>query len=405
MKIYKSQNKLSLIYYRRTFSLCQRLRALFSYSRKRSLVQQIYIRCFTNGIQSIHKRILLKSNRKWQNISKWLKSRYRIQIQVQKSLFFLQVKKQNRHNDLFEHYTLRIEPPVLNKLPKIIYEDENYLVVSKPPYMCVHASGGHLHNTLIDILKYQMNYKNQLFTLHRLDKLTSGILILGKNKEISIKFQEEKIKKKYYARVEGNFFPEKQDQEEIICERNIACQSRKEGKYLCSDNKEGKYSKTIFKKIWYDSKTNTSLIQCNPITGRTHQIRVHCSFLGYPIVNDINYGGKFIGNAILQQLENNEEECEKKEIQFKQQELYLMNMNGIRKKNVWRFIYIQFAIKQEVLFLKINYLIGLLKIINGIDYFIFFFQESQLNLQGIIIIRKRNKMCKKTYFFSQRNIR
>lgn len=62
---------------------------------------------------------------------------------------------------------------------------------------------------------------------------------------------------------------------------------------------KAKPCKTLFNKVWYDAKTDSSLIECSPVTGKTHQIRVHLSDLGHPIWNDIGYGGKFVGNNIL----------------------------------------------------------------------------------------------------------
>ena len=62
---------------------------------------------------------------------------------------------------------------------------------------------------------------------------------------------------------------------------------------------KAKPAQTLFTKIWYDADSDTSLLECAPVTGRTHQIRVHLKDLGHPIINDIGYGGRNIGNRIL----------------------------------------------------------------------------------------------------------
>jgi len=62
---------------------------------------------------------------------------------------------------------------------------------------------------------------------------------------------------------------------------------------------QAKTCQTYVKKIWFDETTDSSLLECELLTGRTHQIRVHLSSMGFPIINDVNYGGKFIGNYII----------------------------------------------------------------------------------------------------------
>ena len=92
-----------------------------------------------------------------------------------------------KNGDLLTHSTIREEPPILDLPIKIIHEDDEFLVVEKPPSMIVHTGGGYHHNTLMAILYYEMK-KNKLYVLHRLDRLTSGILLFAKNKEKSTKF-------------------------------------------------------------------------------------------------------------------------------------------------------------------------------------------------------------------------
>lgn len=130
-------------------------------------------------------------------------------------------------------------------------------------------------------------------------------MILGKDRDFSKKFHEsDEIKKTYLARVHGDFA-----HDFLEYEKPIYCISKKEGQYAVFHSTDiaemkaagAKQSKTLFKKLWYDPATDTSLLECNPITGRTHQIRVHISSLGHSILNDTLYGGKFVGNRIISQ--------------------------------------------------------------------------------------------------------
>lgn len=170
--------------------------------------------------------------------------------------------------------------------------------------------------------------------MHRLDKLTSGILVLAKSQDLAMKFQEDlkknEIGKTYLARVYGDF-PSPVG-EELVVDKSIYCVSHKLGKYdYCKteeEEKQGKSAKTIFKKLWYDEVSNSSLVECKPYTGRTHQIRVHCLSVGCSIINDVNYGGVFIGNpfedvlrkklGLPQKIQEESELKENNENQFEQ---------------------------------------------------------------------------------------
>ena len=119
----------------------------------------------------------------------------------------------------------------------------------------------------------------------------------------------------------------------------IYCVSHKKGEYdVCSqEDKEklgGKDCITNFKLIWYDSLSDTSLVECKPITGKTHQIRVHLKSLGYPIINDVNYGGKFLGNFFLRDKEknsNDEQEIHKK-LKINENDAKVIEKEGIKEE-------------------------------------------------------------------------
>ncbi|KRX01204.1 Pseudouridine synthase, catalytic domain [Pseudocohnilembus persalinus] len=211
-------------------------------------------------------------------------------------------------SDFMEHYTIRLEPPVLNILPEIIYEDDKLLIVNKPPSMLCHPGAGSNFNTLQGLLIHELNQPENIIFINRLDKYTSGLVLLSKVKFDSVNYHLQGIEekeKKYLARVFGNFpDSDDQNQEYIKVDKAIYCDDNKLFHFgTCEPEDEeklqAKKSETHFKKIWYDEKSNTSLVECIPLTGRTHQIRVHLSSIGYPILNDLHYGGKYVGNLIV----------------------------------------------------------------------------------------------------------
>jgi 23S rRNA-/tRNA-specific pseudouridylate synthase len=107
----------------------------------------------------------------------------------------------------------------------IIYEDDDLLVVNKPPSIPCHPCGSFNHNSIIEILKNEQKYKD-LNLLHRLDKLTSGVLMMTKSKEncqgIQEKFKNEKIEKMYFARVSGNI-----KEDNFVIDKPLVCLSKK----------------------------------------------------------------------------------------------------------------------------------------------------------------------------------
>jgi RluA family pseudouridine synthase len=193
-----------------------------------------------------------------------------------------------KHGDIIQHSVHRHEPPVLNRKIKIIQKDDKLLIVDKPPSLPVHPTGRYCHNTLVNILKYEHGY-DQLHPINRIDRLTSGIVILALDKETAIakckEMASRNISKTYLCKVKGEF-PE----EEIKCVQPLAVFAHKLG--INHVSKDGKESTTLFKKISSDGFT--SLVEAKPLTGRTHQIRVHLQWLGYPIANDPLYGCKDI---------------------------------------------------------------------------------------------------------------
>uniref|UniRef100_A0A8B9DNG3 Pseudouridine synthase n=1 Tax=Anser cygnoides TaxID=8845 RepID=A0A8B9DNG3_ANSCY len=188
-----------------------------------------------------------------------------------------------KNNDFLRNTVHRHEPPVTAQPIQILAEDDEVVVVDKPSSLPVHPCGRFRHNTIIFILGKEHNLK-ELHTIHRLDRMTSGVLMFAKTVEVSKRIDEQvrerQLEKEYVCRVVGEF-PE----HEVVCEEPILVVSYKVG--VCRVDPKGKSCKTIFQRLSYNGKT--SVVKCLPRTGRTHQIRVHLQYLGYPIVNDPIY--------------------------------------------------------------------------------------------------------------------
>lgn len=193
-----------------------------------------------------------------------------------------------RNGDTITHTATRSEPPVFNRPIKIIHDSPNLLIVYKPASMPVHPSGAYYKNSMLYILQNEMSYK-ELHLIHRLDRVTSGIIVLTKNSRTAASltrlFEKSTLKKYYLARVKGKFPTDSMEIKE-----KILCVDHKNGVYKVDP--AGKDSYTIVKHMFYDEKTDESVVECRLITGRTHQIRVHLSYIGHPIANDICYGGQ-----------------------------------------------------------------------------------------------------------------
>lgn len=194
-----------------------------------------------------------------------------------------------KNNDFVSNVIHRHETPVLAASLKIIYKSDDLIVVDKPPSIPVHPCGNYRHNSVTFILAKEYNLHN-LHPIHRIDRLTSGLLMFGLNLEIAKKFmneiKERQVQKEYLCRVEGDF-----PQEIIVCREPIEVLCHKIG--ICAVGPNGKECTTEFKKLSYNGKS--SVVLCKPLTGRTHQIRVHLQYLGYPIVNDPLYNTELFG--------------------------------------------------------------------------------------------------------------
>lgn len=166
----------------------------------------------------------------------------------------------------------------------IIHEDEDYIIINKPPFLSTledrHAYGK------ANIIQLARDYFSESQVAHRLDRETSGALAIAKNPEayrnIAIQFEKRRVNKIYHALVDGihNF-------EEEVVDKPI--HALKTG-LVKIDFEKGKEALTKFQTLKVFKKH--SLIECRPVSGRMHQIRIHLALLGASIAGDEQYGGK-----------------------------------------------------------------------------------------------------------------
>ena len=179
----------------------------------------------------------------------------------------------------------------------IIFEDDDIIIVNKEAGMVVHPSFGHFTETLINALAYHLK-DSPLFKdstdvrpglVHRIDKNTSGILVIAKTEiakqKLAKQFFDHTIERKYVALVWGSF-----DEKQGTITGNIG-RSLKNRKIMTvfPDEEFGKHAVTHYKVI--EELGYVSLIECQLETGRTHQIRAHMKYIGHPVFNDETYGG------------------------------------------------------------------------------------------------------------------
>ncbi|MCW5197204.1 RluA family pseudouridine synthase [Buchnera aphidicola] len=193
------------------------------------------------------------------------------------------IKKYNQKN-------ITLDEKIKNKiLSSIIYEDKYLLIINKPTGIAVHGGSG-LKFGIIESLRLLKPNIKYLELVHRLDRHTSGILILAKKKSalkyLHEQFRNQIIIKKYIALIHGNLSKKK----EIVQQPLIKNKYHK--KKIVQIHNQGKKSKTIF--ILKKNFISYAMVSIYPKTGRTHQIRVHASYIGHPIIFDHDYGNKFL---------------------------------------------------------------------------------------------------------------
>lgn len=187
-------------------------------------------------------------------------------------------------------YSIDIEP---ENIPlDIVFEDEYLLIVNKESGMVVHPAAGNYSHTLVNALlyKYNINTNDPIRPgiVHRIDKDTSGLMVVAKDEKthelLSEMIKEKKVERIYLALVEGIIMHETGDIDAPIGRDPI---NRQKMAVTAVNSKE---ALTHFRVLKRYKKANKTLIECKLDTGRTHQIRVHMEYIGHPVYNDPVYG-------------------------------------------------------------------------------------------------------------------
>jgi 23S rRNA pseudouridine1911/1915/1917 synthase len=189
---------------------------------------------------------------------------------------------------------------------EIIYEDNAIIVVNKPAGMLVHPTHRDKNGTLLNALAFHLN--RERFPLkrgdaeknvvrpglvHRLDKETSGLMVIAKSVEIhrrlAREFMKKRVEKRYVALVDG-----------ALCDDDGTIESpigRFPEKKIWDIKADGKLSVTRYRVI--ERYADSTLVELEPVTGRTNQLRIHCASVGHPIVGDVQRGGREFGRLCL----------------------------------------------------------------------------------------------------------
>ena len=176
-------------------------------------------------------------------------------------------------------------------LPDIIYEDESIIALNKPPFMPTHQSQGHFYDTLANSLAHYFSLQGRPFvfrSVNRLDRNTSGIVLVAKDRlassKLSNQMKENKISKSYIAILDGELPQVKGEIKTYIRRREQSIILRE----VCEECNDAKIAITEYEVI--ASNNGFSLVLATPLTGRTHQLRVHFAHLGAQILGDDLYG-------------------------------------------------------------------------------------------------------------------
>ena len=171
-------------------------------------------------------------------------------------------------------------------LDHVLFEDKRLLVINKPTGIAVHGGSGISHG-IIELLRHARPDLRDLSLVHRLDRETSGCLVLAKRRSalraLHEKFREGLVEKNYLGLAIGDW----QIGEQLV-DAPLLVRHRQGGERYVIVDEEGKSAQTRIRLSRRYGKY--SLLQCSPLTGRTHQIRVHAQYVGFPLAGDERYG-------------------------------------------------------------------------------------------------------------------
>jgi len=178
-------------------------------------------------------------------------------------------------------------PKISSPQLEILYEDEYYLIINKPSGIACHGGSG-ISFGIIEQIRHNYSALKFIELAHRIDKETSGVLVMAKKRQALVKFQElslsGQINKIYLALVVGNLADDKRNVKAPLYKYLTADGERR----VRVDNQLGVFAHSIFSVV--TRYNNFTLLRANIKTGRTHQIRVHLQHIGYPIAMDEKYG-------------------------------------------------------------------------------------------------------------------